>query len=683
MSKKVWFITGTGSGIGLALCEYLLAQGESVVALTRNKTALENKLGTNENLLITEVDLTDRDSIANAVKCAIERFGRIDVVVNNAGYELSGYVEEIAIEEFKEIFDVNFFAPFHIMQLVLPYMRTAGKGCIINMSSISGTCFSFAGSSAYNTSKVALDSLSKTVSDEVKKKGISVVSLILGKFNTDIFDNLKWARESMEIYAEEREKKKSIIESMNHTQKGDVHRLCRLVSELAAMENPPKELFVGKEAYDLAKKRAKSIISKLDTWEARCRDMDYEEDKVMNKAVINSDRDLINFVQAQSGVYFYGGGKIAQKLLGILDDSLWSQIQGIIVTTVGNNKNELYGIPVIEVTSNALDKEKNVLIAVGKKFREQICEELNKNGFNNIAIISDEFELQINTPVKQEENPLKKLQELEACIKRVTPKTKLKALVVNICDHCNLNCRGCDHFSPIAEKRFIDKEQINKDLRQIRTILNQDRDIEIISVLGGEPLLHPDLISILKQTREIFPATDIWLSTNGILLLNQTEEFWMCCRENKITINVTKYPVNFAYEKAEALAKEKGVTYSYYHGGKIEKTLGHYPLDVTGSQDAVESFMHCFHANGECNMLNEGRLYTCTMAPCLPIFCKKYGAEIPLTEEDGIDIYSITSKRELFELLSRPMPVCSYCKVKSRTFGHPWEQSERRIEEWT
>lgn len=120
----------------------------------------------------------------------------------------------------------------------------------------------------------------------------------------------------------------------------------------------------------------------------------------------------------------------------------------------------------------------------------------------------------------------------EECIRRIMPQTKLKALIVNICDHCNLNCRGCDHFSPIADARFLDPKNIKKDLSQMRKILNED--VELVSVMGGEPLLHPQLDEILDAAREVFPHTDIWLSTNGILLLKQTDEFWNCCKKMKL-----------------------------------------------------------------------------------------------------------------------------------------------------
>lgn len=264
---------------------------------------------------------------------------------------------------------------------------------------------------------------------------------------------------------------------------------------------------------------------------------------------------------------------------------------------------------------------------------------------------------------------------------RITPRVRLKTLVVNICDHCNLNCVSCDHFSPIAEKKFYDSDKIIRDMKQIHSII--DNDVDRVSVMGGEPLLHPDVCNIIKNARLIFKKTEIWLSTNGVLLNEMPEDFWFFLHDEDVTLNVTKYPIGIDYEKIEENARSYGVSLQFYNDKGKEKTMGHYPLDIKGSQDSSESFIHCFHANNRCNMLHEGRLYTCTIAPCIPIFNKKFGTEIPLTERDGIDIYQVFDRRELFRRLAEPMPICRFCDVRNRTFGHEWKQSSCDINEWT
>lgn len=393
-------------------------------------------------------------------------------------------------------------------------------------------------------------------------------------------------------------------------------------------------------------------------------------------SIINSDEQLKEFL-CQEKVYIYGAGRIAKAVFNLSTYKEVAHIKGVIVTGISSDMAENSFMK--EVSDASLQRDIPVLILTGKPHKAEMENALTEEGFCNRNILSDEYEEELNRRIQAAPEWLS--IDVGQYIERINPRERLKALIVNICNHCNLNCRGCDHFSPIADEEYNSVNEIESDLARMRTLLYDE--IDTICVMGGEPLLHPELPIILSVTRTIFPKVPIWLSTNGIALLNQTEEFWECCRGKDIIINVTKYPVAFDYDKAEELAKEHGVKYMYYHGGLVEKTLGHYPLDLQGAQEPEENFMRCFHANNECNMLNHGRLYPCTIAPCIPIFNKKYGCNIPLTEEDGIDIYKVPDKEILFEKLSKPMRVCKYCDVNNRTFGHPWGQSNKCLNEWS
>lgn len=279
MNRKVWLITGTGSGVGHSLARYLLGRGYSVAALTRDKDALAERLAEygERELLCLEADLTSMDSIGRCVESALARFGSLDVIVNNAGYEKIGFIEEIDEREIKEEFEINFFGPMRMMKLTLPVFRKQGKGYYINVSSVSGVCRSYVGSCAYNTSKVALDSLSKCLSDEVAGMGIYATSLICGQFRTDFFDNLQQCETGMNVYAEQRKKKRDGIDAMNHHQRGNVEKLCRMMVELSEMPSPPKELYVGKDAYSLGYDKALGILTNLKKWETLSRNMDFDE----------------------------------------------------------------------------------------------------------------------------------------------------------------------------------------------------------------------------------------------------------------------------------------------------------------------------------------------------------------------------------------------------------------------
>ena len=277
--KKVWLVTGTGSGIGYELTKSLLEKGCFVSALTRNRRLLEDKLCLygKGNLLCIETNLASEASVKDAVEETVKRFGDVDVLVNNAGYEKMGYIEEMDIKEIKEEFEINFFAPIRIMQLMIPIMRKKG-GVIINISSINGTCYSFEGSGAYNTSKAALDSLSKTLSSEVEGMGISVTSLICGQFRTNHFDNIQECKTNLDVYETQKTQKRDGIASMNHHQRGDVKKLCKVIMKLAEMQVLPREIYVGQDAYRLGYNRALSILKNLERWEALSRDMDIRGD---------------------------------------------------------------------------------------------------------------------------------------------------------------------------------------------------------------------------------------------------------------------------------------------------------------------------------------------------------------------------------------------------------------------
>lgn len=250
----------------------------------------------------------------------------------------------------------------------------------------------------------------------------------------------------------------------------------------------------------------------------------------------------------------------------------------------------------------------------------------------------------------------------------------------SLTEHCDLNCAGCGKFAPLAEPEFADYEEAARDFARLSSLFHGR--VKQIRLMGGEPLLHPDLVKFLKMAREYFPDGDISIVTNGLRLLNQPEEFWQACKENKIVIRPTKYPIPLDYAEIEKCADDHGVELHYYNIILLSKTLNIFKMDVKGLQDSRKSFLRCNAANN-CSVLWRGRLYTCPTPMVARHFNKYFGENMEECPEDSIDIYQANSAREIMEFLTKPIPFCRYCRVDERVYNLPWRQSERVIEEWT
>jgi len=271
------------------------------------------------------------------------------------------------------------------------------------------------------------------------------------------------------------------------------------------------------------------------------------------------------------------------------------------------------------------------------------------------------------------------LQKLESDVTKLAPKTIIN-FGVPLAEHCNLKCCGCDHFAPIAEQAFADIGVFENDFARLSELLNGEA--VTIGLMGGEPLLHPQVRDFLYIARKYFPKTRIRVVSNGVLLLKQKDDFWKACRENNIILEVTKYPINLKFDEMKKIASSFGVTMKFRDNtGEIQKTSYHIPLDVEGRQDAQRNFMQCFHANNTI-FLNKGRLYTCTVAANIGHFNKYFNMDLPISARDSIDIYKAQIAQDIFEFLSKPIPFCRYCYVDKRTFGISWKRSHKDIKEW-
>jgi NAD(P)-dependent dehydrogenase (short-subunit alcohol dehydrogenase family) len=249
--SKVWFITGAGSGIGANAAKAALAAGNRVVATGRNMQKLRNALGdaAHDNLALLQLDVSDEAKATTAIEQAVNRFGGIDVVVNNAGYSLLGNYEELETQDIQRLFATNFWGVSNVMRAALPVMRKQRSGHIINISSVAGAV-GLMHCGAYSASKFAVEGLSLAVAEEVGKFGIKVTVVEPGFFRTDLLDaaNVKWPSTRIDDYAAAEVSAQEMWSPYAGKQPGDPEKLGQVLVKLAGMEIPPRMFVAGSDA---------------------------------------------------------------------------------------------------------------------------------------------------------------------------------------------------------------------------------------------------------------------------------------------------------------------------------------------------------------------------------------------------------------------------------------------------
>ena len=273
-----------------------------------------------------------------------------------------------------------------------------------------------------------------------------------------------------------------------------------------------------------------------------------------------------------------------------------------------------------------------------------------------------------------------RLQKENTLLNKFMPKDFLDYIEIHLLEHCNLNCASCTHFCPLAEEYYLDIETFTKDLNRLADLTN--RRIGKIRLMGGEPLLHPELNKFMEKAREIFPNTDISLVTNGILLNKQKQDFWDCCYKNDILITISGYPIKIDYGYIEHKAKVNNIRLHIQGGGNAKAEFWHWVLDLNGKQAPTESFKNCYHAN-KCIFLKNGKLYTCPIIPNICNFNKYFDKHLEVTPLDFIDIYKTENIMEILNFLAKPVPFCRYCDIQHMTWHNTWKVSEKSIKEWT
>ena len=265
VDKTVWFITGAGRGMGVDIAQAALAAGHRMVATGRDTGAVIDAVGEADDLLVVALDITSLASAEAAVRAALDRFGRIDVLVNNAGNFYAGFFEELSPEQFERQLATNLVGQLNVTRAVLPVMRNQHSGHIITMSSTAGIvgqefC------SAYSASKFGLEGWMESLRFEVEPFGVHTTIVEPGFFRTALLEKEStiWAELSIDDYAERTAQTRPAWEAMSGKQGGDPSKLAKALVTIADEDPPPLRFVAGADAVETVERKARELLAQVD-----------------------------------------------------------------------------------------------------------------------------------------------------------------------------------------------------------------------------------------------------------------------------------------------------------------------------------------------------------------------------------------------------------------------------------
>jgi len=267
MSKKVWLITGAGRGMGADFARAALAAGHSVVASGRDRERVSTVLGTSSHLLAVTLDVTSAADAEAAVRAAVDRFGRIDVLVNNAASFYAGYFEELTPAQIDRQLAASLIGPMNVTRAVLPVMRRQRSGHIISISSSAGLAAGFEFVSAYAASKFGLEGWMESLQAEIAPFGIATTIVNPGFFRTELLteQSTNFAEPSIGDYDERRTKQLEFWKAQNGQQAGDPAKLARALVTIANQEPPPRRFIAGADAIATAEQKIADLKKQIET----------------------------------------------------------------------------------------------------------------------------------------------------------------------------------------------------------------------------------------------------------------------------------------------------------------------------------------------------------------------------------------------------------------------------------
>lgn len=277
-TTKVWFITGAGRGMGKIIAQAALKAGHKVVATGRNIDMVSEAIGESENVLVVQLDVTVPEDAQSAVKAAIDRFGNIDVLVNNAAQFYGGFFEELTPDQIEAQLQVSLMGPMNVTRAVLPVMRNHRSGHIISISSGAGIS-GFEFNSAYCASKFALEGWMESLTTEVTPFGIHTTIVNPGFFRTEFLTEASstYASPSIDDYADRRASYTTFFSDQNGQQPGDPNKLAKALLMITNESQPPRRFIAGADVIDIAEQKIVELKMQINAYRDLSTSMDYED----------------------------------------------------------------------------------------------------------------------------------------------------------------------------------------------------------------------------------------------------------------------------------------------------------------------------------------------------------------------------------------------------------------------
>ncbi|MDP9711110.1 UNVERIFIED_ORG: NAD(P)-dependent dehydrogenase (short-subunit alcohol dehydrogenase family) [Pseudomonas fluorescens] len=275
---RTWLITGASRGFGILIAEQALRAGDAVIATARNPQDITDRLGDHPNLLAVRLDVTREEEAHQAVAQGIKRFGRIDVLINNAGFGVLGAVEETSASETERLFATNVFGLLNVTRAVLPHMRAQRSGRVINISSIGGYQ-AYVGWGVYGSTKFAVEGISEALHQELAPLGIHATVVEPGFFRTDFLDEQSLLKTALVLpdYDETVGKMRTFAEAANHSQPGDPLKFAEAMLALVNAPNPPQRLALGSDTIARIEAKNRLVAQELAEWNELALSTDFKD----------------------------------------------------------------------------------------------------------------------------------------------------------------------------------------------------------------------------------------------------------------------------------------------------------------------------------------------------------------------------------------------------------------------